>query len=179
VRRAAAEARVLDKTDGLDGLTSLQQVFVSLLFSGLNDSEAYRRSYDVTGMTDNAVRIAAHETRHHPHVSLKLRELQDKRDSQSTLAASLTREWITKGMMDLAIGSDKDSVRLGAYTQLGKVVGIDLFRETTRVERIERTPADIDRELEEQLKSMAKTIEGRVNDTVAQKPSSARRGRKP
>lgn len=163
MRRQAAIAGTLDKSDGLDGLTSRQQVFVSLCFSGLSDTEAYRQTYDVAGMTENAVRVAAHVLRHNQHVSLKLRELQVARDQQSTLSANLSRDWITKGIMEIARDSDKDSVRLAAYVALGKVVGVDLFRETTRVERIERTPADIDRELEAQLLSMTKTIEGVAN----------------
>jgi hypothetical protein len=95
-----------------------------------------------------------------PMVQAKLRDLQDKRDNRSMLAADLTREWITKRVMNLADNASKESVQLGALALLGKVVGIDLFRETTRVERVERSPEDIDRELEAQLKSLANTIEG-------------------
>lgn len=174
MRRRATEARALDKTDGLDGLTSRQQLFVSLCFSGLNDTEAYRQAYDVAGVAEPSIRAMAHVVRHDPNVTLKLRELQDKRDSQSTLASSLSREWIQQRIMKLATDADKDSVKLAALVALGKVVGIDLFRETTRVERIERTPADIDRELEERLGSLAKTIEGNVN-TVVENHSDRRR----
>lgn len=166
---------MLDKTDGLDGLTSRQQAFVALCFSGLNDTEAYRQAYNVAGMAEGSVRAMAHVVRHDPNVTLKLRELQDKRDSQTSLASSLTREWIQQRIMKLADQADKDSVKLAALVALGKVVGIDLFRETTRVERIERTPADIDRELEEQLRSMAVTIEGKVNAVADKAPGDRRR----
>jgi hypothetical protein len=173
------DVRRLNPNDALQGLTSRQQLFVALMFSGLTKTEAYRQAGDCADMSAQTLGHRAAEMYKLPLVQAKLREMQSARDQQSTLAVNLNREWIKQGIMQLATAGDKDSVKLAAYIALGKVVGIDLFRETTRVERIERTPADIDRELEEQLKSMAKTIEGRVNDTVAQKPASARRGRKP
>ena len=43
---------------------------------------------------------------------------------------------------------------------LGKTAGIDLFRETTRVEHVNRTPEDVERELKAKLSEMMKTIEG-------------------
>jgi hypothetical protein len=80
--------------------------------------------------------------------------------------------------MKLADEAEKETVQATCLIALGKVVGIDLFRETTRVERIERTPADIDRELEEQLRSMTRTIEGKAN-AVVDKPAPGDRRRKP
>lgn len=164
----------LDPNDPYDGLTAKQQVFVAMSFSGLSDIEAYRRSYDCGGMTLASIGRQAANVAHHPMVAAKIRQLQGNRDQQSTLASSLSREWIQQRIMKLATDADKDSVKLAALVALGKVVGIDLFRETTRVERIERTPADIDRELEERLGSLAKTIEGNVN-TVVENPSDRRR----
>ena len=169
MRQQAVRAGTLDRTDGLDGLTSKEQMFVALCFSGLSDSEAYRRSYAVEHMSEQALGVAAHRVRHNAKVTLKLRELQSARDKQSMLASNLSREWIQQRIMNLADNAEKETVQLGALIALGKVVGIDLFRETTRVERVERTAADIDRELEAQLKSLAKTIEGTAV-TVAQKP---------
>lgn len=150
----------LDPNDGLQGLTSREQLFVSLSFSGLNDSEAYRRSGDCSNMNQATVGKRAHEMAHMPKVQGKLRELQVARDKQSMLASNLSREWIQQRLMYLAENAEKETVQVTALVALGKVVGIDLFRETTRIEKVERTAADIDRELEEQLKSMAKTIEG-------------------
>lgn len=161
---------VLDPNDGLQGLTSREQLFVSLSFSGLNDSEAYRRSGDCSNMNQATIGKRAHEMAHLPKVQGKLRELQVARDKQSMLASNLSREWIQQRLMYLADNASKESVQVTALLALGKVVGIDLFRETTRVERIERTPADIDRELEEQLKSLAKTIEGSASVVNTSKP---------
>lgn len=170
---------VLDPNDPYDGLTAKQQVFVAMSFSGMSDIEAYRQAYDCSGMNVTSIGRQAANVAHHPMVTAKIRQLQDNRDSQSTLASSLTREWIQQRLMKLADNAEKDTVKVTALIALGKVVGIDLFRETTRVERIERTPADIDRELEEQLRSMTKTIEGRANAILEPEKPKADRRRKP
>lgn len=173
---------VLDPNDALQGLTSRQQLFVALMFSGLTKTEAYRRAGDCEAMSDQTIGHRAAEMYRLPAVQAKLRELQSSRDQQSSLASNLSREWIQQRIMKLATDADKDSVKLAALVALGKVVGIDLFRETTRVERIERTPADIDRELEEQLRSMTKTIELKANailEPEAPKSAPGDRRRKP
>lgn len=149
----------LNPNDALQGLTARQQVFVSLMFSGLTKTEAYRQAGDCNGMSAQTIGHRAAEMYKLPLVQAKLRDLQDKRDSQSTLAVNLNREWITQRIMLLAEKADKDSTKLRALELLGKHVGIDLFRETTRIEKVERTAADIDRELEARLKSLAKTID--------------------
>lgn len=162
---------VLDPNDPYDGLTSKQQKFVELSFSGLSDLDAYRQAYDCSAMTDATIKRKAVELAHAPLVTAKIRQLQDKRDSQSTLAANLTRDWITRRIMKIADKGEKESNQLRALELLGKHVGIDLFRETTRVERVERTPEDIDAELETQLRSIATTLEGKARD-VTPKPAA-------
>ena len=162
---------VLDPNDPYDGLTSKQQKFVELSFSGLSYMDAYRQTYDCSNMNEVSIGRKAAEVAHSPKVTAKIRQLQDKRDNQSTLAASLTRDWITNRIMRIADGPEKTSDKLRALELLGKHVGIDLFRETTRVERVERTPEDIDAELESQLRSIATTLEGKARD-VTPKPAA-------
>jgi hypothetical protein len=71
--------------------------------------------------------------------------------------------------MGLAVSSDKDSVRLGAYQTLGKTVGIDLFRETVRHEQITRSIEDIEQELKQKLDALRAglTIEGKAERVAA------------
>lgn len=178
MRRAAAEARTLDKADGLDGLTSKQQLFVSYVFAGMTDSEAYRQAYQVQDMTEGSVRAAAHVVRHDHNVTLKLRELQDKRDEKTTLALSLTREWILQRLMNLADNATKETVQVTSLIALGKVAGVDLFRETTRTEHITRTVEDIDRELVTHLKALQPMIEGNAVEVTGPTVANDRR-RKP
>jgi hypothetical protein len=165
----AALTRQLDPDDAFEGLTSKQAKFVSLSFSGLSDAEAYRQAYDCSGMKDTSIGAAAYQLSKHPLVTLKLQALRIKRDEQTSLAPlleELKREWILEGIMQLAKGATKESVRLGAYIALGKTVGIDLFRETTVIERRERTAEDIDRELKERLRALQPMIDGSAVDVT-------------
>lgn len=79
--------------------------------------------------------------------------------------------------MRLADHAEKESVQVASLIALGKTVGIDLFRETTRIERVERTPEEIDKELVAHLKALQPMIEGKANVTV--EPEATDRRRKP
>ena len=177
----ADTGRNLDPNDPFDGLTSKQQVYASLSFSGLSDVEAYRRAYECAGMTEASVRRRAADVAHNPMVRAKLRQMQDTRDAKTTLAAGLTREWITQRLMGLADHAEKDTVKVTSLIALGKIAGIDLFRETTRTEHITRTVEDIDRELVTHLKALQPMIEGKANSAdLTPKPGAQRdRRRKP
>jgi len=163
--------------DPFGGMTSKMAKFVDLSFSGLSDIEAYRQSYDVSGMAARTIAVRAHEVAHHPLVTVKLRELQEAREAQAILVARLGKEYVLEGIMKIAERGDKDSTRLRAYELLGKTAGIDLFRETTRVEHVNRTPEDVERELKARLGEMMKTIEGSARvaepDSPADKPKPA------
>jgi hypothetical protein len=80
--------------------------------------------------------------------------------------------------MRLAMTAQKETTQLGAYVALGKVAGIDLFRETTRVERVDRTAEDVDKELKAKLQAMmtAMTIDGTASSVP---PSSQAPAAKP
>lgn len=178
-RPVPAELRQLDEHDALQGLTPKQQLFVSLVFSGLNPVTAYRQAGYGEGMEEVNARARANAFLQEPWAQAKLRQLRVKRDEQSTLAPFLTREWILNGVAALAQEADRDSVRLGAYKLLGQTVGIDLFRETTVVERRQRTPDEIDAELRKRLDELSVTIEGRATakpaPAVTQQPTDRRR----
>lgn len=176
---AAASTEILDPTDALEGLTSRQQLFVSLVFSGLNSSEAYRRSGDCSRMTDQTIGHRAREMLHYPKVQAKLRALKDRREQQTSLAPILTPEWVTTRLMHLAESAEKETVRVTSLIALGKVAGIDLFRETTRVERVERSVEDVDRELKERLRLLQPVIDGESRQVPAAPPAQTSRKRKP
>lgn len=168
---------VLDPHDAFEGLNSRQQLFCELSFSGLSDAEAYRRSGDCTRMTRASFSNHAHEMAHHPKVQAKLRAMREKREGQTMLAPLLTRDFILQRLMRLSDHADKDSVKVTALVALGKTVGIDLFRETTRVERVERSVEDVERELKARLKDLQVTIEGEAKQVnmLPSKPGDRRR----
>ena len=167
VRRTTLQE--LDESDGLQGLTSKQYAFAVACFSGLNDTDAYRKVYDCQGMTDTSIHGAAALLSKHPLVNAKLKELRLKVDSQTTLAPYLTRELVINGILGLATNSDKDSVRLAAYIALGKTVGIDLFREVHVTEKITRTPEDVDKELLNHINKLKPILESTARDVTPDK----------
>lgn len=160
-------------------MTSKQYHFATLVFQGLSYSEAYRRVYDVSNMTEETLRQKGAEVARNDKVQAKLRELRRSTEDRATLLSDLGREWILEGIMQIAREGDKDSTRLAAFISLGKVAGIDLFRETTRVEKVTRTPEDLDRELQERLAEMAKTINGHATPVESSAPAGRDRRRKP
>lgn len=170
--------RELDQSDALQGLTSQMQLFVTHVFSGMNYTEAYRAAGYGEGLSPDRIGVRAHELAHHPKVQGKLAELRQKRDDATTLAPLLSRQWITEGIMSIATKGDKDSTRLAAYIALGKVVGIDLFRETVTHETKTRTIDEIDAELRARLKDLQPVIDGTsrsVDATPALQPGDRRR----
>lgn len=155
-------------SEGLQGLTPRQFQFATRVFQGASAIDAYREVYGVTN--ENMATVAPNASRllTNAKVQAKLKELRERVDEQTTLAPFLTREWILNGVARLAQHATKESVQLGAYKLLGQTVGIDLFRETTVVERRQRTPDEIDAELRKRLDELSVTIEGRATVKPAQ-----------
>lgn len=182
-RLAAVQLAELDDSRAFQGLTSAQHRFVTLVMSGLSNVEAFRAVYDVSGWTEGTAAGKASELANHPMVLAKLRELRQRVDAQSTLAPGLTREFVLNGLMAIALNGDKDSTRVSALVNLGKTVGIDLFRETVVTEKRVRTVADVEQELKDRLEELKQTltVEGaarRVEPDSTAPPARDRR-RKP
>lgn len=157
-----ATVRTVELRDdtAFEGLTPKLYRFVKAAFSGMSYADAYRESHDCSNMAEATIRHNAATTANLPNVQAKLKQLRQQADDQATLAPSITREWIAAGIRNLAVNASKENVQLAAYIALGKMAGIDMFRETTRVERVERTVEDVERELQTRLKALAATIEG-------------------
>jgi hypothetical protein len=172
---------VLDDSDAYQGLTSAQHRFVTASISGLNDTEAYRMAFRPVGMSDTALWQAAHTVSQLPQVKAKITELRQKAEAQATLAPNLTREFVTNGIMGLALNATKESVQLGAYIALGKTVGIDLFRDVHVTERVTRTAEDVDKELKARLLELQRTltIEGEARPAEPAPDTRRDRRRKP
>ncbi len=175
---AAAVKAELETEDPFQGLTSKQYRFVQAVFSGLSNAAAYRQVYDCEGLSESVVGRLAHSAAREPLVRAKLQEMRQRMDDESVLLPFATKSFVIQRLVHLSLNGDKDSVRLGATTQLGKVAGIDAFRETTRVEHITRTQEEVDRELKEMIANTAKTIEGAAID-VPEPTEPARRKRQP
>ncbi len=168
---------VLDPLRVFQGLTAKQEAYAMARFRGANQYEAYCSAYDVEGCSRETIQRSAVDADRHPAIVARVQQLTAERDRASNLSADLSREFVINGIMRIAMMGQKETTQLRAYELLGKTAGIDLFRETTRVEHVNRTPEDVERELKARLGEMMKTIEGSAraaeSDSPADKPKPA------
>jgi hypothetical protein len=162
---------------GLQGLTPKMYRFAALRFSGASIIDAYKAVYDVTGLAPANIPAKAAEVAHHPLVTAKIRELRVAADQQSTLLNNVSREFVLNGLTGLALASSKDSVKLGAYQTLGKI--LHMFTDTPTPAAAARSVDEVDAALVRKLAEMreALTIEGKAEPVT---PASRKdRRRKP
>lgn len=172
----ARQPAVRQEKLNIDGLTTKQFRFATLVFSGMSNVDAYRTAYECVGMNESTVKNRAYEIAGEPAVQEKVRALRLQVESQSTLSLVLSRNFVLNGLMRLATTAEKESVQLGALQTLGKTVGIDLFRETVRHETVNRSVEDVERDLKDKLEQLRQglTIEGKSHQ-VENKPRDRRR----
>lgn len=163
-------SRALDPLRVLQGLTPKQEAYAQARFAGAGPAEAYTASFDASGSKPETVKRMAHDVDRNPNVAARVAQLMAERMKQSSLLPFLSQEFVTDGIMRIAMFGSKESVQLQAYALLGKVAGIDLFRETTRIEKVDRTAEDVDRELKAKLQALMNgmTIEGSANASPAE-----------
>ncbi len=174
----------LDPLRVFQGLTPKQEAYALARFNGAGPSEAYSATFDISGTKPEHIKRMAYDVDRNPHVTARVAQLTAERMKKSSLLPHLGPEFVTDGLMRLAMTAEKESVKLGSLIALGKVAGIDLFRETTRVERVDRTAEDVDRELKAKLQQLmaGMTIDATPNpsspDPVKPQPAGGKRDRR-
>lgn len=156
----ATQAVQLNESDAFQGLTSKQYRFVTLSFSGLSDADAYRGSYDCSGLDLVTIRQKAWVVAHLPYVEAKLKELRLRADRQATLAPTLDRAFVVNGIADIALAGDKDSTRLRAFELLGKTKALNIFTADSDAPKKERTLAELDDDLRKAIAGMRDVTPG-------------------
>lgn len=154
---------VLNPDRVMQGLTVKQEEYAQARFMHATPAEAYRLAYDCSGSTDKSIARQAWTLDHDVRIVARVRQLTVERNARSSLAPSLSRDFVLNGIMEIAMMGQKESNRLNAYVQLGKTVGIDLFRDVHVTERRERSADEIDAELKARLEALQngmRTIEG-------------------
>lgn len=166
---------VLDPLRVFQGLTAKQEAYALARFRGANQAEAYKEAYGSEGKNANLIGSMASDLDRHPAIVARIGQLTADRMKNSSLLPHLGPEFVTDGLMRLAMTAQKESTKLGALIALGKVAGIDLFRETTRIEKVDRTAEDVDKELKAKLQALMNgmTIEGEAKPAAAVKPVPA------
>ena len=123
-----------------------------VVLSGLNASQAYRESYN-TKAKPNTVNCEASKLMKNPKVANTIMALEQAKQASALHSAESLKALVVSTLVDVATNSDRDAVRVAAVKTLGTVVGVDMFRETKRIESV-RDSDDIKSQIMQQLKGM-------------------------
>ena len=174
--QAADFATALNPLRVGQGLTVKQEAYAQARFEGNDGHDSYMIAFKPEGWKRSSVTDAAYLLDRDHRILARVAQLRAERMKHSSLLPFLSPEFVTDGIMRIAMTGEKESNRLNAYVHLGKVAGIDLFREPTRVERVDRTAEDVDRELKAKLQTLMNgmTIEGSASSVPASPAAAAK-----
>jgi len=123
-----------------------------VVLNGLNASQAYRESYN-TKAKPNTVNCEASKLMKNPKVANTILALEQAKQASALHSAESLKALVVATLVDVATNSDRDAVRVAAVKTLGTVVGVDMFRETKRIETIKDSDS-IREQILGQLKNM-------------------------
>ena len=106
-------------------LTAKQARFADLIAGGLNQTQAYRQSYNADGMNGNTVKVEACKLAKHSGVVRTVKALRKGCPSTKRVVADLHDEWVIMRLQDLADSRyATSSIKLSALELLGKNLGM-------------------------------------------------------
>ena len=148
-----ADLRVVDGGKGQGKLTSKQFAFVQAILKGANQSDAYREAYNAENMSDQAIWTEAGRLFRHPEVSRRISTGRAAQERQAVHSGASLRLHVERELYELTTKADSDQAKLRALELLGKLDKVAAF--TERVEQVSdnRTPAEIEVELEDKLRA--------------------------
>jgi hypothetical protein len=123
-----------------------------VVLSGMNASEAYRASYNTKGKP-NTVNCEASKLMKNPKVANTIDHLERAKLQAASYSIESIKALAVSTLIDIATNSDKDAVKVQAVRSLGQIAGVDLFRETKRIETVKDSD-EIKTQIMQQLKGM-------------------------
>lgn len=124
--------------------------FAGFVAEGDSYTEAYRKSYDASTMTERSVWNASSRLAKNPKVKDAIEALKAKSKTAQESHQKLSNEWTVQRLQDEATDDrNPGATRVRALELLGKVGG--LFDESTHVTVEHRSPEDVEKELMEKL----------------------------
>lgn len=139
----------------LQGLTPQQEQFAQLVASGVNKTEAYRRTYNVgpdtkpESMTRQAVAVAQNLK-----VASRIAQLNQAQTRATVHSTSEIRTKCVAGLLETLEGQSTPQAKLKAIELLGKMPGVDLFRDTLVTQADTRTAKEVEQELLAKIKAI-------------------------
>lgn len=102
----------------IDGLTGKQERFVQKFIELDNASEAYRQSYEASGMCPEAIHVEACRLLQNPKVALRVKELQDLQLRRHMVTADrIVAEYAKLAFLDIRKAFNDD----GSLKQIGEM----------------------------------------------------------
>lgn len=123
-----------------------------VVLSGMNASQAYRASYN-TKAKASTVNVEAHKLMKNPKVTRTIDHLERAKLQAASYSIESIKALAVSTLIDIATNSDKDAVKVQAVRSLGQIAGVDLFRETKRIESVKASD-EIKDQIMQQLKTM-------------------------
>ena len=133
-----------------NGVSPKQSAFAAFVVEGDSYTDAYRKAYDASKMTNQVVWNAASRLAKNEKVMTYITALQKKDATAVAAHDKLSKAWILEKLQDEAQNDNNPAAtRVRALELLGKTSG--LFDESTHITFENRTPEDVEKELVEKL----------------------------
>ena len=151
--QAKPKTRVRTAPNVLTGLTDKQEAFAQAVASGSNLSDAYRSSYEASGMADSTIWTQASLLLSNQKVTARLMVLNSEKEQQRRMMAVSRAERVLQRLESLADSALAESVRVRANELLGKTAG--LFTDQVEItDTTDRTVDQIQQSITERLKRL-------------------------
>ena len=138
---------------GKTGLTAKQRKFAEgIVLEGLTGADSYRQAYNAKGKP-KTVGNHASALKQHDGIRLELERLELHKQRAASYSVDSIKALIVSTLTDIAVNSDRDAVRVSAVKTLGVISGVDMFRETKRIETVKDSD-EIKQQIMQQLKGM-------------------------
>ncbi len=156
---------------GKSGLTAKQKKYAEgLVLEGLSGADSYRQAYKSKGKP-KTVGNAASLLKQHSGIQLEMERLELHKQRAAQYSIDSIKALIVSTLTDIATNSDRDAVRVSAVKTLGVISGVDMFRETKRIETV-KDSGEIREQILGQLKSMmlgsGDAVEVDANDLLSE-----------
>ena len=149
------------KREGIEGamripkgrLTHKQKVFAEAVALGETGADAYRKAYNTTARP-KVIGNAASILRSHAGVALEIERIEQANELAALHSAEGLRSIVIATLTSIATDpEEKGATRVQAVRSIGQLVGVDAFRETKRIERVQDS-GDIRKQILEQLRGI-------------------------
>jgi hypothetical protein len=138
---------------GKSGLTAKQRRFAEgIVLEGLTGADSYRQAYNAKGKP-KTVGNHASALKQHDGIRRELERLELHKQRAASYSVDSIKALIVSTLTDIAVNSDRDAVRVSAVKTLGVISGVDMFRETKRIETVKDSD-EIKTQIMQQLKGM-------------------------